>query len=126
MPSAARQRRVGPDPASQEVTPAPPPERWSAVPPPARGHPPGGPVLGRRHLVVHPQGLNERLAGRIKFKTTVAEGEGFEPPEAHHLGCFQDSCHQPDSAIPPRPRSVSLPRHRRPSPRDPTLTAGGK
>ena len=32
---------------------------------------------------------------------TLAEGEGFEPPEAHHLGCFQDSCHQPDSAIPP-------------------------
>src|SRR5215472_4365777 len=60
------------------------------------------------------------------LNTNMAEGEGFEPPEAHHLGCFQDSCHQPDSAIPPRPRSVSLPRHRRPSPRDPTLTASGK
>src|SRR5215469_9359831 len=21
----------------------------------------------------------------------MAEGEGFEPPEAHHLGCFQDN-----------------------------------
>ncbi len=48
----------------------------------------GGLVPGRRHPP-----YRETL--------TVAEGEGFEPPVAHHHGCFQDSCHQPDSAIPP-------------------------
>src|SRR6185437_2267773 len=26
---------------------------------------------------------------------TTAEGEGFEPPEAHHLGRFQDGHHKP-------------------------------
>src|SRR5215472_13686267 len=44
------------------------------------------------------EGLEE---ARFEFESPLAEGEGFEPPVAHHHGCFQDSCHQPDSAIPP-------------------------
>src|ERR1700730_13466999 len=43
------------------------------------------------------------IEDRIKHtsRLLMAEGGGFEPPVAHHQGCFQDSCHQPDSAIPP-------------------------
>ena len=34
--------------------------------------------------------------------STVAEGEGFEPPMPIRHAGFQDQCNQPDSATPPK------------------------
>ena len=47
-----------------------------------------------------------RLAGCF-LSSNLAEGEGFEPPGGLPHGCFQDSCHKPDSAIPPRDQEES-------------------
>jgi hypothetical protein len=69
----------------------------------------------------HSNGSKKVEGSPFVFESGLAEGEGFEPPVAHHHGCFQDSCHQPDSAIPPgRTESTG----RRPGPRRPYRPRG--
>ena len=40
--------------------------------------------------------------------STVAEGEGFEPPMPIRHAGFQDQCNQPDSATPPKGKYLKI------------------